>query len=60
MKDYLVIPEVKSGWEKQWNRWNFTHALVPVGSALADRLPLKGWREIGKDQTAILFEKGPQ
>jgi len=60
MKDYLVILEAKPGWEKQWNRWNFTHALVPVDSALVDRLPLKGWREIAKDKTAILFEKGPQ
>lgn len=59
-KDYLLIPEVKPGWEAQWNRWNFTHALVPKDSTLTEMLPVKGWRQIGKDETAILFEKGSQ
>lgn len=58
LKDYLLIPELKPGWEQQWQRWNFTHALVAKDSALASMLPFKGWRKIGGDQVAILFEKG--
>lgn len=60
MKDYLLIPDVKPGWEAQFQRWNFTHALVPKDSTLVEMLTLKGWRQIDKDPTAILFEKGPQ
>lgn len=58
LKDYLLIPELKPGWEQQWQRWNFSHALVAKESALAGMLPCKGWRKIGGDQVAILFEKG--
>jgi len=60
LTDYLLIPATKPGWWKQWERWNFTHALVPKDSSLIEFLPLKGWRQIGKDETAILFEKGSQ
>lgn len=60
MNHYLLLPDVKPGWEAQWNRWNFTHALVPKGASLVEMLRLKGWREIGSDPAAILFEKGPQ
>ena len=58
MKDYLMLPEAKPGWEAYWKRWNFTHALVPKENSLIEVLPLKGWRQIGKDETAILYEKG--
>jgi hypothetical protein len=58
MKDYLLIPDIKPGWEAQWNRWNFTHAIVPVESPLVEMLTLKGWRRIGEDVNSILFEKG--
>jgi len=58
MKDYLLIPDLRPGWEAQFNRWNFTHALVPKESSLGEMLTMKGWRQIGKDSTAILFEKG--
>lgn len=60
LQNYLVLPDAKPGWEEQWKRWNFTHALIPKENSLAVVLPLKGWRQIGKDETAILFEKGPQ
>lgn len=59
LKNYLLIPDPKAGWETQWKRWNFTHALVPKENSLTQVLSLKGWRQIGQDQTAILFEKGP-
>lgn len=60
LKDYLLLPDAKPGWREQWKRWGFTHALVPKESTLVEMLPLLGWRQIGKDSTAILFEKGNQ
>lgn len=60
MQDYLLIPDVKPGWEAKFNRWNFTHAMVPKESPLIEMLTLKGWRPIAKDSTAILLEKGQQ
>jgi hypothetical protein len=60
LKDYLLLPDTKPGWREQWNRWGFTHALVPKGASLTEMLPLLGWKQIGQDATAILFEKGTQ
>lgn len=60
MKDYLLIPDGKPGWETQFKRWNFTHALLPKDSPLIELLTLKGWREIDKDPTSVLLEKGSQ
>lgn len=58
MKDYLMLPDAKPGWEPYWKQWNFTHALIPKENSLVEVLPMKGWREIGKDESAILYEKG--
>ncbi len=58
LNEYLLIPEAKPGWEAQWARWNFTHALVPKDSAISLWLPVKGWKKIGEDKVALLFEKG--
>lgn len=60
MKDYLLIPDVKPGWEAKFARWNFTHALMPPETPLIEMLKLKGWKEVAKDPTAILLEKGSQ
>ena len=58
MKDYLMLPDAKPGWETYWKQWDFTHALIPKENSLVEVLPMKGWREIGKDGAAILYEKG--
>ena len=58
MKDYLMLPDAKPGWEPYWKQWNFTHALIPKENSLAEVLPMKGWREMGRDESAILYEKG--
>ncbi|MFN9299339.1 MAG: hypothetical protein ACK6DZ_16735 [Acidobacteriota bacterium] len=58
LQDYLLLPDTKPGWREQWNRWGFTHALVPKDVSLTEMLPLLGWKQIGQDEVAILFEKG--
>jgi hypothetical protein len=60
LKDYLLLPEAKPGWKQQWQRWNFSHALVAKESALVEGLRDMGWKEMGRDTVAILFEKGPR
>ncbi len=57
LKDYLLLPEGKPGWRKQWDRWNFTHALLPKEAGLNEILPMLGWRCIGGDETAILYSR---
>jgi hypothetical protein len=58
LNDYLLIPDAKPGWEAQWAKWNFTHALVPKDSAISLWLPVKGWKKIGEDKVALLYERG--
>lgn len=58
MNRYLKIPAAKPGWREEWDRWQFTHALVPPNEALALWLPALGWTKIGEDQAALLFAKG--
>lgn len=56
LKRYIEMVQVRPGWVDEWNRWGFTHALVPVRYSLADVLPRIGWRETYRDGTAVLFE----
>jgi hypothetical protein len=56
MKDFIRMVQVRPGWEGHFERWRFTHALLPVDYSLAAVLPLKGWRETYRDETAVLLE----
>jgi hypothetical protein len=58
MNRYLKIPAAKPGWRAEWDRWQFTHALVPKTEALSLWLPELGWTKIGEDESAMLFAKG--
>jgi hypothetical protein len=56
MQKYLDLVQVRPGWVEEWNRWQFTHALLPVRYSLVDALPRLGWRETYRDKTAVLLE----
>lgn len=56
LKRYIELVQVRPGWLEEWNRWGFTHALLPVRYSLADVLPRTGWREMYRDGTAVLLE----
>ncbi len=58
MNRYLKIPAAKPGWLEEWERWRFTHALIPKTEALSLWLPEMGWTKIGEDEAALLFAKG--
>jgi hypothetical protein len=52
---YLKMVSVHPGWRDEFNRWNFTNALLPPDSALAGALEANGWQELYRDKTAVLL-----
>ena len=52
---YLRLVEVRPGWRDEFNRWNFTHALLPPDYPLIPVLEAYGWRELYRDRTAVLL-----
>ena len=59
MKRYVDMVQLRPGWLEEWNRWRFTHALLPVRYSLVDALPRLGWRETYRDSTAVLLAAPP-
>jgi len=55
LKRYLRLVEARDGWRGEFNRWSFTHALLPPGCPLILALEANGWREIYRDRTAVLL-----
>ena len=55
---YLKMVSVHPGWRDEFNRWNFTNALLPPNSALAAALEANGWRALYRDKTAVLLAGG--
>jgi hypothetical protein len=56
LKDYARMVQVRPGWQELWNRWHFTHALVPNDYPLIPTLEQVGWRDIYHDGTATLLQ----
>jgi hypothetical protein len=54
-KRYIRLVEARPGWTNEFNRWNFTHALLPPDYSLLAALEANGWREIYRDRTAVLL-----
>ncbi len=57
---YSRLVDVRPGWRKEFNRWNFTHALLPPGCPLVAALEENGWQEIYRDRTAVLLNGRPR
>jgi hypothetical protein len=55
LKEYARMTQVRPGWQDLWNRWEFTHALLPNDYPLIPALQQLGWREIYHDGTATLL-----
>jgi hypothetical protein len=51
----LRLVEVQPGWRNEFNRWKFTHALLPPDYPLIPVLEANGWRELYRDRTAVLL-----
>ncbi|MES1257692.1 MAG: hypothetical protein ABUS51_04650 [Acidobacteriota bacterium] len=52
---YSRIVQVRPGWDEEFARWRFTHALLPAGYSLIPALQAKGWTELYRDSTAVLL-----
>ncbi len=52
---YIRLVEVRPGWRDEFNRWNFTHALLPPDYPLIPALEASGWRELYRDGAAVLL-----
>lgn len=57
MKQYIRLIEVRPGWREQLNAWGFTHALLPAEFALAPALEGLGWKELYRDEVAVLLQR---
>jgi hypothetical protein len=52
---YSLLMGVRPGWREEFNRWNFSNALLPPDCALLAALEREGWRELYRDRTAVLL-----
>jgi len=52
---YARMFEARSGWREEFERWNFTHALLPPDAPLVSALEASGWHELYRDRTAVLL-----
>jgi len=59
MKRYVRIVQVRPGWRGEFDRWGFTHALLPADHSLIPALEAIGWTEVHRDSTAVLLAGGP-
>jgi hypothetical protein len=57
LRDYARMTQVRPGWQELWNRWQFTHALLPNNYPLIPALEQLGWRDIYHDGTATLLAR---
>jgi len=52
---YSRVLGLASGWRDEFNRWNFTNALLPPDCPLIFALEANGWQELYRDRTAVLL-----
>ena len=55
LKDYGRMVQVRPGWQAEWAKWHFSHALLPVDYSLVPALQTDGWKEIYRDKTSTLL-----
>lgn len=57
---YLHLKEVQPDWRTEFNRWNFTHVLLPPNYRLISELEANSWQELYRDRTAVLLTGRPR
>ena len=55
LQSYSRMVQVRPGWTELFDRWNFTHALLPVDYSLVPALKARGWTETYRDRVAVLL-----
>jgi hypothetical protein len=57
---YTKILEARPGWQQEFERWGFTHALLPKASPLRQPLIESGWQQTGADSIAVLLTRNAE
>jgi hypothetical protein len=52
---YARMVQVRPGWQRIWDGFRFTQALLPCDYSLVPALEAAGWRETYRDRTAVLL-----
>jgi hypothetical protein len=55
LKQYGRMMQLRPGWREYFERFGFTHALVPVDAPIGPALVGIGWRELYRDRTAVVL-----
>jgi len=58
LRRYSRLVQVRPRWSEYWDSFQFTHALMPGDFPLVPALEQIGWREVYRDGTATLLERG--
>lgn len=59
LKSYSRMVQARPGWQEDFKRWNFSHALLPADSSLTAALLASGWQETYGDKTAVVLARQP-
>ena len=59
LQSYSRIVQVRPGWTELFDKWSFTHALLPVDYSLVPALKARGWTETYRDRVAVLLAAPP-
>ena len=57
LKEYARMTQVRPGWQEIWNKYQFTHALMPNDYPLVAALEQLGWRVMYRDGTSTLLAR---
>jgi hypothetical protein len=55
--DWLRIYNGRAGWQQALDRWQVRLALIEPAAPLAARLESAGWREIYRDELAVIYAR---
>ena len=55
LRRYSRLVQVRPGWNDEFAKWHFTHALLPADYSLIPALEAKGWTELYRDRTTVLL-----
>jgi hypothetical protein len=56
LKDYGRLVQVRPGWEKYWDSWHFSQALLPNDAPLLEALQRAGWHAVYRDNVVTILD----
>jgi hypothetical protein len=56
LKAYGRLVQVRPGWEKYWDSWHFSQALLPNDAPLLEALQRAGWHAVYRDNVVTILD----